>query len=118
MITAIEPVGVYVLVLSCRPYKLLRYDGSVPPEPYFAQVQLTAWRAGWSKEDSMAQLALALEGPALQVLLDLTPAEQKDHETLTGAPFLMCGKDTHSAPHMHRRSWLSMHFCKPCFQRS
>ncbi len=51
MITVIEPVGVYVLVLSCRQYKLLRYDGSVPPEPYFAQVQLTAWRAGWSKED-------------------------------------------------------------------
>lgn len=65
--------------------KLPRYDGSVPPELYFAQVQLPAWRAGWSKEDSVAQLALALEGPALQVLLDLTPAEQRDYETLMEA---------------------------------
>lgn len=65
--------------------KLPRYDGSVPFEPYFAQVHLAAWRAGWSKEDSAAQLALALEGPALQVLLDLTPAEQRDYDILTGA---------------------------------
>ncbi|KAL1265424.1 hypothetical protein QQF64_003451 [Cirrhinus molitorella] len=65
--------------------KLPRYDGSVPPEPYFAQVQLASWRAGWSKEHFVAQLALALEGPALQVLLDLTPAEQRDYVALTGA---------------------------------
>ncbi|ROJ30578.1 Interferon-induced very large GTPase 1 [Anabarilius grahami] len=49
------------------------------------EVQLAAWRAGWSKEDSVAQLALALEGPALHVLIDLTPAEQRDYKTLTGA---------------------------------
>lgn len=64
--------------------KLPRYDGSVPPEPYFAQVQLAAWWAGWSKEDLVGQLVLALEGPALQGLPDLTPAEQRNYETLTG----------------------------------
>ncbi len=65
--------------------ELPRYDRSVPPEPFFAQVHLAAWRTGWSKEDSAAQLALALDGPALQVLLVLTPAEQKDYDILTGA---------------------------------
>ncbi len=30
----------------------------------------------------------------------------------------ICGKDTHNALQQHRRSWLSMHFCKPCFWRS
>ncbi len=30
----------------------------------------------------------------------------------------ICGKDTHSALQQHKRSWLSMYFCKPCFWRS
>lgn len=64
--------------------KLPRYDGSVPPEPYFAQVQLAAWWAGWSKEDLVGLLVLALEGPALQGLPDLTTAEQRNYETLMG----------------------------------
>lgn len=124
--------------------KLPRSDGSVPAEPYFAQVQLAAWQAGWSKEDSAGQLALALE-----VLLDLTEQSRETKRLLQGhlnsgsghgrqeskdgsnwpadgvkkgrvwvlcPPMCssMCSEDTHSAPQLHRRSWISTHSCKPC----
>ncbi|KAF7644241.1 hypothetical protein LDENG_00225350 [Lucifuga dentata] len=66
-------------------FKLLRYAGTVPPEPYLAQVALAAMHNGRSTEETAAHVALALEGKALQVLLDLTSAEQRYYLTLAAA---------------------------------
>ncbi|KAL2087245.1 hypothetical protein ACEWY4_018304 [Coilia grayii] len=49
------------------------------------EVRLAACRAGWGPEDTAVHVALALEGPALQVLLDLSPTEQRDYMALTTA---------------------------------
>ncbi|CAL8263880.1 unnamed protein product [Merluccius merluccius] len=56
-----------------------------PLEPYLAQFRIAARHYGWSMDKSAAQLALALEGTAVQVLLDLAPAEQWDLWALTRA---------------------------------
>ncbi|RXN17872.1 Retrovirus-related Pol polyprotein from transposon 412 [Labeo rohita] len=54
-------------------------------EPYLAQVDLAALHDGWSCEEVATHLALALEGPALQVLIDLSPEERRDLQALTAA---------------------------------
>ncbi|KAG5833838.1 hypothetical protein ANANG_G00280140 [Anguilla anguilla] len=50
-----------------------------------SQLQLAARHCGWSESQTATHLALALEGPALQVLLDLDAAEQGDLKALTMA---------------------------------
>lgn len=67
------------------PAKLPRYNGLTPLEPYLAQVDLAALHDGWSQEETATHLALALEGPALQVLIDLSPEERRDLQALTAA---------------------------------
>ena len=67
------------------PAKLPKYTGTTPLEPYLSQVQIAAWHNGWSGEEAAVHLALALEGKALQVLLDLGPAGQHDYLSLTTA---------------------------------
>lgn len=71
---------------SPRPtVKLPRYGGLTPLEPYLAQLYLAACHGGWSQEEAAVRLALALEGDALQVLLDLSPEERTELPTLTAA---------------------------------
>lgn len=65
--------------------KLPRYNGLTPLEPYIAQVNLAALHAGWSPGETATRLALALEGTALQVLLDLSPEEQAELPSLIAA---------------------------------
>ncbi|CAI5678540.1 unnamed protein product [Oreochromis niloticus] len=65
--------------------KLQRYTGATLLEPYLAQVTLAATHNGWGQEETATHLALALEGPALQVLLDLPLEEQRDLRALTTA---------------------------------
>lgn len=67
------------------PAKLPRYSGLTPLEPYLAQVDLAALHDGWTREETATHLALALEGPALQVLIDLSPEERRDLQALTAA---------------------------------
>lgn len=67
------------------PAKLPKYNGATPLEPYLSQVQLAARHSGWSDEEAATHLALALEEKALQVLLDIAPAEQRDLQALTMA---------------------------------
>ena len=55
--------------------RLPKFSGATPLEPYLAQLRIAARYYGWGMDESAAQLALALEGTALQVLLDLAPAE-------------------------------------------
>ncbi|KAG1941393.1 interleukin-1 receptor accessory protein-like 1-A [Pimephales promelas] len=71
--------------LTRSPAKLPRYSGLTPLEPYLAQVDLAALHDGWSCEETAIHLALALEGPALQVLIDLSPEERCDLQALTAA---------------------------------
>ena len=66
-------------------FKLPRYAGTASPEPYLVQVRLAALHNGWSTEETAGHVALALEGKALQVLLDLTSAEQKNFMALATA---------------------------------
>ncbi len=71
--------------LTRSPAKLPRYSGLTPLEPYLAQVDLAALHDGWRREETATHLALALEGPALQVLIDLSPEERRDLQALTAA---------------------------------
>ena len=55
--------------------KLPRYNGEESPETYIIQAQLAARVNGWSTEEVAVQVALSLEGRALQILTDLQPSE-------------------------------------------
>ena len=63
--------------------RLPKFSGATPLEPYLAQLRIAARYYGWGMVESAAQLALALEGMALQVLLDLAPADRRDLQALT-----------------------------------
>lgn len=100
------------------PAKLPRYGGSTPLEPYLAQVDLATLHDGWSCKETVTHLALALEGPALQVLIDLSPEEQCDLQALTAALHRRFGQRT-SAEHnreeltnRRRREGESGRFCR------
>jgi len=54
----------------------------MPLESYLAQVWLAARHSRWSKDEAAIHLALALEGPAAQVLFDLAPMDQTGLEGL------------------------------------
>ncbi|KAK2919147.1 hypothetical protein Q8A73_003518 [Channa argus] len=69
--------------LPITPVKLPRYSGLTPLEPYLAQVELAALHGGWSGEETATHLALALEGPALQVLADLLPEDRRELQAIT-----------------------------------
>ncbi len=71
--------------LTRSPAKLPQYSRLMPLEPYLAQVDLAALHDGWSREETATHLALALEGPALQVLIDLSPEERRDLQAHTAA---------------------------------
>ncbi len=73
-------------------FKLPWYAGTVPPEPYLSQVRLAPLQNGWITEETAAHMALALEGKALQVLLDLMPAQHWHYVTLAGAQNQRFGK--------------------------
>ncbi|CAI5666120.1 unnamed protein product [Oreochromis niloticus] len=70
-------------VMPATPAKVPKYNGLTPLEPYLSQVRLAARHNGWSDEEAATHLALALEGDALQVLLDLAPSEQHELQALT-----------------------------------
>lgn len=65
--------------------KLPRYNGESPLATYLVQVRLAAKLNGWSAERTGVQVALALEGKALQVLEDLPPAEQTSWSAIEAA---------------------------------
>lgn len=78
--------------LSRSSVKLPRYDGTAPLEPYLAQIDLAADHEGWSPGTTAVHLALALEGRALQALVDLPAAEQRDLQALKDALQLRFGQ--------------------------
>ncbi|CAI5646279.1 unnamed protein product [Oreochromis niloticus] len=70
-------------VMPATAAKVPNYNGLTPLEPYLSQIRLAARHNGWSNEEAATHLALALEGDALQVLLDLAPSEQHELQALT-----------------------------------
>ncbi|KAK0130618.1 hypothetical protein N1851_034899 [Merluccius polli] len=72
--------------------RLPKYSGATPLEPYLAQFRIAALQYGWDGDESATQLALALEGSAVQVLMDLGPAAQRDLQALTRALDLRFGQ--------------------------
>ncbi|KAJ8349654.1 hypothetical protein SKAU_G00247840 [Synaphobranchus kaupii] len=65
--------------------KLPRFNGTASLESYLAQLELAAQLGGWTPEQTAGHLALALEGPALEAILDLLPAERQNLQALTAA---------------------------------
>ncbi|KAK0136443.1 hypothetical protein N1851_027445 [Merluccius polli] len=72
--------------------RLPKYSGAMPLEPYLAQFRIAALHYGWDGDESATQLALALEGSAVQVLMDLGPAAQRELQALTRALGLRFGQ--------------------------
>ncbi|CAI5669130.1 unnamed protein product [Oreochromis niloticus] len=70
-------------VTPATPAKVPKYNGLTPLEPYLSQVRLAARHNSWSDEEAATQLALVLEGDALQVLHDLAASEQHELQALT-----------------------------------
>ncbi|CAL8388617.1 unnamed protein product [Boreogadus saida] len=64
---------------------LPKFTGVTQLEPYLAQFRLAAWHNGWVPEEAVVHLALALEGTAARVLLDLDQADQRDLQALIQA---------------------------------
>ena len=83
----VDDGGVARLAAVDRPQvaRLPKYSGATQLEPYLAQFRIAALHYGWGADESATQLALALEGTAVQVLLDLAPAAQRDLQALTRA---------------------------------
>ncbi|KAG5277106.1 hypothetical protein AALO_G00113590, partial [Alosa alosa] len=72
-----RPVPGATAVAEGRPsVKLPHYNGERPLATYLVQVRLAAELNGWSAKRTGVQVALALEGEALQILEDLPPVEQ------------------------------------------
>ncbi|KAJ8349818.1 hypothetical protein SKAU_G00249480 [Synaphobranchus kaupii] len=65
--------------------KLPRFNGTASLESYLAQLELAAQLGGWTPEQTAGHLALALEGPTLEAILDLPPAERQNLQALTAA---------------------------------
>ncbi|CAL8253999.1 unnamed protein product [Boreogadus saida] len=65
--------------------RLPKFTGVTQLEPYLAEFRLAAWHNGWVPEEAVVHLALALEGTAARVLLDLDQADQRDLQALIQA---------------------------------
>lgn len=62
-----------------------RYDGTSPWEAYQAKFKMAALNNAWSPTEKAGQLAAALDGKALQVLLDLGPDELESYDVIATA---------------------------------
>ncbi|MGH0123370.1 UNVERIFIED_CONTAM: hypothetical protein FKN15_028461 [Acipenser sinensis] len=62
-----------------------RYDGTSPWEAYQAKFKMAALNNAWSPTEKAGQLAAALDGKALQVLLDLGPDELDSYDVIATA---------------------------------
>ena len=65
--------------------RLPKFSGATQLEPYLAQVRLVEWHNRWGAGEAVVHLALALEGTAVQALLDLAPEDQRDLRALIRA---------------------------------
>ncbi|CAL8360615.1 unnamed protein product [Boreogadus saida] len=80
-----EPAAAHRPLVSRTAVRLPKFSGVTQLEPYLAQFRLAAWHNGWCTEEAVVHLALALEGTAARVLLDLDQADQRDLQALIRA---------------------------------
>ncbi|CAL8379152.1 unnamed protein product [Boreogadus saida] len=80
-----EPAAAHRPLVSRTAVRLPKFSGVTQLEPYLAQFRLAAWHNGWCTEEAVVHLALALEGTAARVLLDLDQADQRDLQALIQA---------------------------------
>ncbi|CAL8388489.1 unnamed protein product [Boreogadus saida] len=80
-----EPAAAHRPLVSRTAVRLPKFSGVTQLEPYRAQFRLAAWHNGWCTEEAVVHLALALEGTAARVLLDLDQADQRDLQALIRA---------------------------------
>ncbi|KAJ8381341.1 hypothetical protein SKAU_G00021190 [Synaphobranchus kaupii] len=90
--------------------KLPRFNGTASLESYLAQLELAAQLASWTPEQTAGHLALALEGPALEAILDLPPAERQNLQALTAA--LQRRFTQHRSAEASREKLLSRYRCE------
>ncbi|KAJ8349608.1 hypothetical protein SKAU_G00247380 [Synaphobranchus kaupii] len=90
--------------------KLPRFNGTASLESYLGQLELAAQLGGWTPEQTVGHLALALEGPALKVILDLPPAERQNLQALTAA--LQRRFIQHRSAEASREKLLSRYHCE------
>lgn len=62
-----------------RRHKPQEFDGRVSLEAYLAQFEFLARAQGWGQEERALNLVSSLKGPALEVLSQLTPAQQESY---------------------------------------
>ncbi|CAL8388943.1 unnamed protein product [Boreogadus saida] len=79
-----EPAAANRPLVARTAVRLPKFSGVTQLEPYLAQFRLAAWHNGWGAE-AVVHLALALEGTAARVLLDLDQADQRDLQALIRA---------------------------------
>ncbi|TRY64446.1 hypothetical protein DNTS_017134 [Danionella cerebrum] len=80
------PYNIDRVVTAASPLvKLPKFSGQTDLELYLSQVELAASANCWVPEVTATYLALALEGPALQVLGDLATEDRRSLQTLIGA---------------------------------
>ena len=80
-----EPGAAHRPLVARTAVRLPKFSGVTQLEPYLAQFRLAAWHNGWGAEEAVVHLALALEGTAARVLLDLDQADQRDLQALIQA---------------------------------
>ncbi|KAJ8381237.1 hypothetical protein SKAU_G00020150 [Synaphobranchus kaupii] len=90
--------------------KLPHFNGTASLESYLAQLELAAQLGGWTPEQTAGHLALALEGPALEAILDLPPAERQNLQALTAA--LQRRFIQHCSAEASREMLLSRYHCE------
>ncbi|CAL8363522.1 unnamed protein product [Boreogadus saida] len=80
-----EPAAAHRFLVARTAVTLPKFSGATQLEPYLAQLRLAEWHNGWGAEEAVVHLALALEGMAARVLLDLDQADQRDLQALIRA---------------------------------
>ncbi|KAJ8375683.1 hypothetical protein SKAU_G00062630 [Synaphobranchus kaupii] len=90
--------------------KLPRFNGTASLELYLAQLELAAQLGGWTPEQTAGHLAFALEGPALEAILDLPPGERQNLQALTAA--LQRRFVQHRSAEASREKLLSRYCCE------
>ena len=80
-----EPAAAHRPLVARTAVRLPKFSGVTQLEPYLAQFRLAAWHNGWGAEEAVVHLALALEGTAARVPLDLDQADQRDLQALIRA---------------------------------
>ncbi|CAL8395383.1 unnamed protein product [Boreogadus saida] len=109
-----EPAAAHRPLVSRTAVRLPKFSGVTQLEPYLAQFRLAAWHNGWCTEEAVVHLALALEGTAARVLLDLDQADQRDLQALIRALERRLALDP---TRLHGRPWRSTLSCGDCSRR-